>query len=137
MVTTVKFILASTLICQLPRFWNEPRCSRKFVGIEKYHSKFCLDVHDFSDHFNPPQPPVQPPQPPVNAGDHLAHGAFGIDANALVPTPEKQKTQLNVDADKINAKFTIGYYSIIIRFSFHALFDQTKGDGIITYKVLL
>ena len=110
---------------QLSRFWNEPRCSRKYVGIEKYHSKFCLDVHDFSDHFNPPPPPVQPqvrppaqpPQPPVNAGDILAPGGFGVDANALVLTPEKGKSQLNVNADKINAKFTIGYYSIIIKLS--------------------
>ena len=105
---------------QLSRFWNEPRCSRKYVGIEKYHSKFCLDVHDFSDHFNPPQPPVQPPQPPANAGD-LAQGGFGDQAIALAVTPEKKKTQLNVDADKINDRYTIGYYSIISKFSLYAI----------------
>ena len=92
------------------RFWNEPRCARKYAGIEKYHPKFCLDDHDFS-----PRPP--PPPPPANAGD-LAQGGFGDQAIALAVTPEKKKTQLNVDADEINDRFTIGYYSIISKLSF-------------------
>ena len=100
------------------RFWNEPRCSRKYAGIEKYHPKFCLDVHDFSPLFRPPPPPQPPPpQPPANAGD-LAQGGFGDQALALAVTPEKKKTQLNVDADEINDRFTIGYYSIIFKFPF-------------------
>ena len=97
------------------RYWNEPRCARKYAGIEKYHPKFCLDVHDFSPLFAPPPPPPLPPPPP---GD-LAQGGFGDQAIALAVTPEKKKTQLNVNADKINAKFTIGHYSIIFKFSFY------------------
>ena len=96
------------------RFWNEPRCARKYAGIEKYHPEFCLDVHDFSPLFAPPPPPLPPP-PPAN---DLAQGGFGDQAIALAVTPEKKKSQLHVNADKINAKFTIGYYSIIFKFSF-------------------